>query len=65
MGLAPSWLQLGGALNADPINGSVEGISLAIVQGLPTAIWAELTYGNLRQVYVKQWNGKAWEGGKQ
>jgi hypothetical protein len=59
-----SWSQLGGALNADPVNGSVEGISLAIAQGLPTAIWAELTYGNLRQTYARQWNGGAWEGGK-
>lgn len=55
-----AWTMVGGALNADPINGSVEGITLAIAQGLPTAIWGELTFGNLRQAYAKQWNGSAW-----
>jgi hypothetical protein len=57
-----SWSQVGGALNADSTNGSVEGISLDVVQGLPTAIWTELTYGSLRQAYVKQWNGSTWVG---
>jgi hypothetical protein len=57
-----AWSSVGGVLNADPINGSVEGISLAVVQGHPTAIWGEIIYGNLRQVYVKQWNGSAWVG---
>jgi hypothetical protein len=54
------WSQIGGAVNADPVNGSVEGITLAMVQGMPTAIWGELTFGNLRQAYSKQWNGSAW-----
>ncbi len=54
------WTQIGGAVNADPVNGSVEGISLAVVGTKPTAIWGELTYGNLRQSYSKQWNGTAW-----
>jgi Bacterial Ig domain/Purple acid Phosphatase, N-terminal domain len=57
-----AWTQVGGAVNADPTSGSVEGISLALAQGIPTAIWTELTFGNLRQVYVKQWNGSAWTG---
>jgi hypothetical protein len=57
-----SWSQVGGALNADAADGSVEGISLAVVQGLPTAVWTELTFGNLRQIYGKQWNGAAWTG---
>jgi hypothetical protein len=57
-----SWSQIGSALNADPIGGSVAGISLAIVQGAPTATWTELTYGNLSQVYTKQWNGTTWTG---
>ncbi len=56
-----SWSQLGDALNADPTNGSVEGITLTVAQGKPTAIWAELTYGSLRQAYAKQWNGSAWK----
>ena len=55
-----SWSQVGSALNADPVNGSAEGITLTVVQGMPTAIWGELTYGNLRQAYVKQWNGSVW-----
>jgi hypothetical protein len=57
-----AWSQLGSALNADSINGSVEGISLAVNGTVPTAIWGELSYGNLRQVYTKQWNGTAWTG---
>jgi hypothetical protein len=57
-----AWSALGGALNADPANGSVQGITLEVVQGTPTAVWAELTYGNLRQIYEKQWNGTSWGG---
>ena len=52
--------QVGGVLNADPINGSVEGLTVVTVQGIPTAIWGELIYGNLRQVYLKQWDGTNW-----
>ena len=55
-----SWSQMGGAVNADPVNGSVEGITLTVVQGMPTAIWGELAFGNLRQAYLKQWNGSVW-----
>jgi hypothetical protein len=55
-----SWSLVGGALNADPLNGSVEGITLTVVLGMPTAIWGELAYGSLRQAYVKQWNGSVW-----
>jgi hypothetical protein len=55
-----SWSPVGGPLNADPINGSVEGITIAFAQGAPTAIWAELTYGNLRQIFLKQWDGTNW-----
>jgi len=55
-----SWSQVGSAVNADPVNGSVEGLTLTVEQGMPTAIWGELSYGNLRQAYVKQWNGSIW-----
>jgi hypothetical protein len=55
-----TWAAVGTALNADPTNGSVEGITLTVAQGSPTAIWGELTFGNLRQAYAKQWNGSAW-----
>jgi hypothetical protein len=57
-----AWSQLGSSLNADPVNGSAEGVALTVNNTVPTAIWAELTYGNLRQVYTKQWNGSAWTG---
>jgi hypothetical protein len=57
-----AWSAVGGALNADATAGSVAGISLAVVQGAPTAVWSELTFGNLRQIYTKQWNGTAWTG---
>ncbi|MEO8367702.1 MAG: Ig-like domain-containing protein [Candidatus Solibacter sp.] len=56
------WSQVGSILNADPVLGSASGISLAVVQGAPTAIWTELSYGNLRQVYAKQWDGSNWIG---
>jgi hypothetical protein len=52
--------RLGGALNVDAVNGSVEGLTIATVRGIPTALWGELIYGNLRQVYLKQWNGTNW-----
>jgi hypothetical protein len=55
-----AWSQVGTAVNADPANGSVAGITIAVGQGAPAAIWGELTYGNLRQTYVKQWNGTSW-----
>lgn len=55
-----SWSQVGGVLNADPVNGSAQGVSLVTVSNEPTAVWSELTYGNLRQVYAKQWNGSNW-----
>ena len=52
--------QLGTALNVDPVNGSVEGLAIGTVQGIPTAIWGELIYGSLRQVYLKHWDGTSW-----
>jgi hypothetical protein len=55
-----SWTALSGALNADPANGSAAYNSLAVVSGKPTALWTEITPGNLRQVYIKQWNGTQW-----
>jgi hypothetical protein len=55
-----AWSQVGGALAADPVNGSVEGISLTVANGRPTAIWGELSFGNLRQIYGMQWDGSSW-----
>jgi hypothetical protein len=56
-----SWTRLGTTLTADPSNGSVEGIELAVSGGTPIAVWGELSYGNLRQIYGKQWSGTDWE----
>ncbi len=55
-----AWTPLGGSLNADPVLGSSEHVSLTVVGGQPAAAWGEVSYGSLRQVYVKQWNGSAW-----
>jgi hypothetical protein len=56
-----SWAQVGGALAADAANGSLQGISLTVVGGAPIAVWAELSFGNLRQIFGKQWNGTDWQ----
>jgi chitodextrinase len=55
-----SWSTLGGTLNADPLNGSAERVSLVILNGQPVAAWGEVKNGSLRNIYVKQWNGSAW-----
>jgi hypothetical protein len=55
-----SWSALGGTLNADPVNGSAEHISLAVLNGQPVASWGEVKSGSLRNIYLKQWNGSAW-----
>jgi hypothetical protein len=54
------WSPLGGALNADPANGSAENASIAILNGEPVAAWGEVKYGSLRNIYVKQWDGSNW-----
>ncbi|MES2213637.1 MAG: hypothetical protein V4473_02250 [Patescibacteria group bacterium] len=55
-----SWSTIGGAIAADTINGSIEGIELSLVSGSPTVIFSEMQYGSMRQAYVKQWNGASW-----
>ncbi len=55
-----SLFSLGGTLNADPLNGSAEHVSLAVVGGQPVAAWGEVKYGSLRNIYVEQWNGNSW-----
>ena len=57
-----SWTTLGGAINADTTNGSAAYSSLAVVSGNPVVLWAEESPGNLRQAYIKHWNGAAWVG---
>jgi hypothetical protein len=55
-----SWTILGGSLNADTLLGSAERVSVAVVGGQPFAVWGEVKYGSLRQIYAKQWNGASW-----
>jgi len=54
------WSLLGGPLNADPVNGSAQRVSLGVLDGQPVAAWSEVIFGAVRQVYVAQWNGSAW-----
>jgi hypothetical protein len=54
-----AWSQIGGAFNADTTNGSVADTRLIYANGRPTMAWSEMKYGNLSQVYSKQWNGQA------
>jgi hypothetical protein len=58
---AGAWTPVGGSLNVDTASGSAQRISLALIAGNPAAGWGEVTYGSLRQVFVKQWNGVKWE----
>jgi hypothetical protein len=55
-----SWVSLGGALNSDAVNGSAQAMSTAYFSGNPVAAWGEVNPGNMRQVYVKTWNGSVW-----
>lgn len=57
---AGSWSVLGGPLNADPVNGSAQRVSLGVLNGQPVAAWSEVNTGTVRQVYVSQWNGSNW-----
>jgi hypothetical protein len=55
-----SWTSLGGAPNADIIQGSAQRVSVGVYNGQPVAAWSEVNLGATRQVYVKQWNGSSW-----
>jgi hypothetical protein len=55
-----SWTALGNALNADPVNGSAQRVSIGVLNGQPVAAWSEVELGALRQVYVAQWSGSTW-----
>lgn len=55
-----SWTTLGGALNADPIQGSAQRVSLGVLNSQPVAAWGEVDFGTLRNVYASQWNGSSW-----
>ena len=55
-----SWTVLGGPLNADPVQGSAQRVSLGILNGQPVVAWGEVDMTGLRQVYVAQWSGSTW-----
>jgi hypothetical protein len=55
-----AWNALGTSLNADPVAGSSQRVSLAVLGGAPVAAWGEVNFGSMRQVFVKQWNGSSW-----
>lgn len=55
-----AWTTLGSALNADPVNGSAQHVSLGVLNGQPVAAWSEVNLGATRQMYAAQWNGSAW-----
>jgi hypothetical protein len=55
-----AWTSLGGLLNADPVQGSAQRVSLGIFNGRPVAAWGEINLGAQRQIYVKQWTGSGW-----
>ncbi len=55
-----TWTALGGPLNADPVLGSAQHVSLGIYNGQPVAAWGEVNSGSLRQIFVKLWNGTNW-----
>jgi hypothetical protein len=54
------WTALGASLNADPASGSAQRVSLAVAGGQPVAAWGEVSFGSLRQIFVKQWDGSNW-----
>jgi hypothetical protein len=55
-----AWSSLGGPLNVSTTSGSAQRISLSVVSGAPAVAWGEVSYGSLRQVFIKQWNGANW-----
>jgi chitodextrinase len=58
--IGASWTLLGGPLNVDPVQGSAQRVSLAVLNGQPVAEWGEVDFTGLRQIYVSQWNGTNW-----
>ncbi|MBA3708863.1 MAG: hypothetical protein H0W83_08610 [Planctomycetes bacterium] len=56
-----AWSALGTTLNVQPTLGSAQRLVLAVDRGAPIAAWGEVSYGSMRQVFTKRWNGTAWE----
>jgi hypothetical protein len=57
-----AWQALGGFLNVDP-KSYAESSSLALdSSGYPVVAWSEEVSRTQRRVYVKRWNGTAWNG---
>lgn len=54
-----SWTTLSGSVNMSA-SGSAAFSSLIVSLGQPIVLWTEQSKGNLRQVYIKWWNGAQW-----
>ena len=55
-----AWSPLGLEIAADAAQGSVQNMTMVIVGGVPTVVFEELEWGNLRQIYRRVWNGSDW-----
>jgi hypothetical protein len=55
-----AWSPLGLEIAADAAQGSVQNMTMVIVGGVPTVVFEELEWGNLRQIYRRLWNGSDW-----
>jgi hypothetical protein len=53
------WVQDGGSLNMDPINGTAYNPKIDASSGIPYITWVEIN-GSGSNLYVKHWNGSAW-----
>jgi hypothetical protein len=54
------WSPLGSTLNADPVLGSAQRVSIGVFNNQPVAAWGEVNLGAVRGIYAKQWNGSSW-----
>jgi hypothetical protein len=57
-----NWVAVGERLNADPKAYALECAIALNADGQPTIAWAEEISKDVRRVYLRRWNGKAWVG---
>ncbi len=57
-----NWVAVGGRLNADPKAYALECAMALDGQGQPTVAWSEEISKDVRRVYLRRWNKKAWVG---
>jgi hypothetical protein len=55
-----TWTSLGGSLNVDTVRGTAQRVSLAVSNSEPVVAWGEVSFGSLRNIYVKRWTGSNW-----